>query len=161
MSEAFIGVIVGGLITIVTNITMSYFQRCNEAKKLLNALKAEINVIISLIEARKYIENLEYSINEYPEEAQLEEQIEPFEFIVEVPDIYNMTFRTSIEKIGLLKTVHATKIIKFYNLIESISIDIKPNSTRNTRGKMTREILSTNLALLKEALIIGKDINCH
>lgn len=154
-------VLVGGIMTYITTSKIDKNNRTVESKNLLNAIKSEIKTILIQIKEREYLTLLSDIIQEYPSQADLDNCIKENDkvpkLIIHKHDIYNIIFKTNVNKIGLIDGVSVTKIVQFYGIVEAILQDFIPTSPHNEFG-MTKEILIQDIRLLVKVVELGHDI---
>jgi hypothetical protein len=92
------------------------YQRSQERKSLKAALAAEIRAILSIVEGRDYIADLEKFIASIDANDLYQ---------VRIARDYDIVFRSNCNKIGLLPADLSERVVRFYYLIASAIEDIR------------------------------------
>ncbi|MBY7902301.1 hypothetical protein KW459_15445 [Vibrio fluvialis] len=145
------GALVGGLVTFIPT---SYLENRREkalAKQVQNSIVAEISALIRVVENRKYLVALQEAVD-----ATKGNNASDFTLAVNIPVNYSAIYQAQCRHIGVLNRQIARDIINFYQLLEAVVQDIKPNGTFSTNPSL--EGYQETLTLFKLAIQIGKGL---
>ncbi|MDR2982576.1 MAG: hypothetical protein LBV12_10065 [Puniceicoccales bacterium] len=148
---ALAGVLIGGGVTFFTQWFLEKQKIKNEARAATEAIIAEIEASLFLMEKRSYIDEVKRIIKE--------QEISPgalYPFVIIVPDDYCLIYKRHIEKIGLVPASIRHDIIRFYQLLEGLICDIKPGGIFSVPREI--ELFRHALEIAEEMTTIGKRI---
>lgn len=117
------GAFVGAISTYFPAIFIEKAKQKTESKAIKSALIAEISVIMELIKTRRYPEEISNIIKKLEENSD-----STASFHITVDDHYNRIYQSNVSKLGLLDKDIVVDIIRFYHLIDSAVIDVRPGS---------------------------------
>jgi hypothetical protein len=115
--QTILSLIVGGIIAIGGGFAERIYERRKERESLRAALRAEIQAILAIVERRNYIAGLSNFIEEIKRGS-------TSLFEIRIKRDYDMVFRSSCGKLGLLPSETVAKTVRFYYLISSIIEDL-------------------------------------
>lgn len=143
---AFFSAFIGFLV----QLFFKWYDRKYNANSFELSVIAEVEALINIIEKRDYRKGLEQGIffsnlsnQEYPLEIQLQENYCPIYF-------------NNLDKISLISPCKVKDVVKFYSILTSLALDVKPGGLLNTAP--SSEAYEECLSLLDEAIEIGKRI---
>jgi len=159
--------IAGGLIASIPNGIGAFLRGRSTRKSVTSALLIEIENITSVIKKRSFLHQL---IETRDELIEINNQIAknhnnsethpPFEnvtFTVAVSEDKFKIYKANLDKIGLIDRKTALKIVKFYSLIESIILDIKPEGALGMIGSV--EAYTEVIMFLEDALKLADELS--
>ncbi|WP_456292890.1 hypothetical protein [Pseudomonas sp. AK106] len=155
--------IAGGLIASVPTSVGALIKRRSTRLAVEKAILAEVANAAAMIRRRGYLEQLEKTRIELLE---INNQIASTDrhhdnpnsnatatFEVAVSDDYNKIYKANLQHIGIIDKTKCLQIVSFYNLIESLILDLKASGTLGSVGAV--EDYSEAISFLKEALAIA------
>ncbi len=149
---AILGAFVGGISTFFPTYILQRRKERFESRSVTVALVAEISAILSVVEARTYIESVEEivrSLHSSPDQKQ--------PYSVTIPEHYSRVFQSNTCNLGIVDSALLPKIIQFHQLIDAAVQDIKPNSTLAAgNGDVMR--FEELLSIMKRARTLGEEI---
>lgn len=151
-----IAAIGGALVGAVSAIIPSYFierkKQEDERRCVTNALVAEIRAILTIVEHRKYVENMKlvaHGLREKPGSS--------FQYSVKIPDHYSRVYQAHVERLGVVEPRLAAKIIEFHQLLDSVVQDIGPGGLISEHGGGV-EAFEQLVHISESAVSIGKSL---
>lgn len=111
-----------------------------------SSLIAEISGLADIIRERNYLESLREGA---------EGQIQSLS--VNVPEDYFRVFRANTDKLGLLEPQDAFRIVRLYQLLESVIHDVIPDGVLYT-GNGSPEAFQQDLTFLETALELADEL---
>ncbi|ENQ8180983.1 hypothetical protein BS623_23950 [Vibrio parahaemolyticus] len=145
------GALVGGLVTFFPTKYLEEHRAKMFSQQVQNSIIAEVSALLRVIENRKYVESVE--------EAVLYLKNNPkgtYTLFADIPAHYSLIYQEQCKHIGTLDREVARDIINFYQLIDAIVQDIKPNGTFTTHPSL--EAYKESLAMFQLAVQIGKSL---
>ncbi len=146
--------IVGGILAIGGWFVPNAIERCQERKSVRAALRSEIQSILAIVERRDYIRHLSNFV-----EAIRAGSANFFER--RIGKDYDIVFRNNCNKLGLLSSETAARIVRFYSLVSSVVLDINLlQDASELTGLQERYGLNTpagNLAFHEEMLQLSRE----
>ena len=154
MSEilaALAGAIFTGLFQAIDRIR----QRNREAEAILTAIASEVDSICHLVRHQRYLE-----LSETMARSIKEGVWDGATLVIEIRQNYFVAYEGLIEKIGLLKPIQVSKIVRFYSCCKSVIDSTYPDGVNSNLGQS--ELAAANLlslnGLLRIALALGDEI---
>ncbi|MDD9197567.1 hypothetical protein PVK62_17240 [Aliivibrio sp. S3MY1] len=145
------GALVGGLVTFFPTKYLEESRSKAFSKQIQNSIIAEVSVLVRIIENRKYVESMTEAVEhlrKYPEGE--------FTLVADIPSHYSLIYQEQCKNIGVLDREVARNIINFYQLIDAVVQDIKPNGTFSAYAPL--EAYQESLAMFQLAVEIGKNL---
>lgn len=93
-----------------------------EREATRQALLAELQAIVEIIKARHYIDELRKTAYE----IEADEIKQPYSYHVSVADHYRAVYSANLTRLGCLSSDQASKIVRFYQMIDSVVRDVSP-----------------------------------
>ncbi len=115
----FVGVIIGGLITLATTYWLETRKQVTESKRLALAFRGEIGALLEIIKKRKYLEGFQNAI------TQMETTGERQLINIQVRREYFPVFKSNVGNIGLLPCSISELVAKFYIEANALLEDIE------------------------------------
>lgn len=122
----------------------------NHTKSFEVAILAEIKAMMSIIEKRKYLEDLS-RIDSFHNMGDGQKHL----LIVDVQENYCPIYYGNLTKISLLSEDIVADIVEFYSLIASVIQDVKPGGILTDKEYATKETFQNTYSVLKNAIEIG------
>ena len=146
------GAFVGGLSTFFASYALENKHRKIERISVSNALIAEVQSIMTIIEQREYIFHLKQIIKRL--ETGNEKRVKAS---VRVPNHYSRIYQAHVGRLGILDSEFSTKVIKFHQLIDAVVQDITPGGVIVDPGGDVNAFKQF-LAILNEAVKLGIEL---
>ena len=148
----FLSALAGGLVALLGSISVMWYNSYKERKSLSQAILGEIQSLISLIEKRDYVGNLERWKREIDETSK-----SPNRAFMATPRFnYFAVYDANLGKIGCLPWYSTIYVTKFYVLTKSLIEDFTNKELYSREPHIVREILDEDIELLKEVTSYGK-----
>ncbi|TDR70644.1 hypothetical protein [Paludibacterium purpuratum] len=151
--SAALGALVGGLASFGGVVGSEWIRSKNKSKSVLAAIRAEIVAMLGIIELRQYVaqaKNILSELQRMPPGARATYQ-------VRIDGGYNKVFVANLENLGLLQPAAATKILEFYQLIQSVVSDVTPGGLL-AEGQGGVQAFAEMIAIIEQAIAIGREI---
>ena len=103
------GAFVGGVSTFLPNYLLARSKHKKEQRAVTNALISEISGLMVIVEHRKYIQGFKKiadNLRSNPSST--------FKFCVKIPDHYSRVYQSYVDRLGLIETETASKIISSF-----------------------------------------------
>ena len=150
--KEFLTVLAGGFMAILGSVSVMWYSSYKERKSLSQAILGEIQSLTSLMEKRKYIENLERWKQEINETSE-----SPNRAFMAIPKFnYFAVYDANLGKIGSLPWYSTIYVTKFYVLTKSLLEDFTSKELYSREPKVVLGILDEDIKLIKEVIRIGK-----
>lgn len=146
------GAFIGGISAFFPSYLIELKKRKVERTNVRGALLAEVSALVTIIEIRRYIENLQQVAEHLHQNPGA-----TLRFCVKIPDHYSRVYQAHIERIGALEPTLAAKIIQFHQLIDSIVQDIAPGGLIAEEGG-TEEAFLQLIEIANQAMMLGRDL---
>lgn len=147
-----VGVVLGSVSSIFLSLITDKRKQKRETEQLQAALVTEIAVIVEVVQARNYRENLRKVCDHL--EAQPEGTA--YRFIVLVPEHYSRIYQANAGSIGRLDSEIARDIIRFHQLADAVVQDIRPGGVIAEGAALPA--FREALAFLDKAIEIGSRV---
>ncbi|MGN6581027.1 MAG: hypothetical protein ACTHJ1_13740 [Bordetella sp.] len=147
------GAAVGSIATFFPNWLLELCKKKSERTNISNALIAEVNALLKIVSYRRYIEEMEQVVarlNAAPPGTR-------FKYVVKVQEHYARIYQANIERLGILDTDLAVKIIEFHQMIDAVVQDIRPGGVIADQGG-DAEGFRQMLEIAQKAKNIGEEI---
>jgi len=150
--SAFIGTILGGLVSIITAVKIEEHKHKMEGRAVTLAILTEIRVMVSLVEMRGYLQELQQILSNLRSGKRTSATL-----IVQFTENQFPIFTSNRDKIGLLPDAIMSDVVKFYMMLESAIVDVRPGGllAANECGEKEFSQLET---MVTESLRIGRKI---
>jgi hypothetical protein len=125
-----LGVLAGAGVTFVAALLPHWSQRRQEKKSIRAALAAEVRAISAIVAYRDYLDGLQRHI------ASIELEQHIYLYQVRIARDYDIVFRSSCDKIGLLPADLSESIVRFYYLVSSAVEDVRLLNEANVDFKL-------------------------
>lgn len=146
------GSLAGALGTFFPSFLIEKYKDKQESNRLLSSLLAEVQALLNIIEYREYGDSIKKIISYLKTQKINTTQ----RLTVIVPDHYCRIYQENAGKIGIIPYKHAHKIIIFYQLIDAVVQDVKPNGVLS--NGTTIESFEAADIILTKAVIIGNEL---
>lgn len=147
-----LGAAVGAITSFVPNLITDYFRNKREAKKIEASLIAEIQALVEVAEARKYLSTLE--------QVCIHLQSQPngtrYSITVNIPQEYSRIYQTNAHQIGVIETQIAVDIVRFHQLIDAVVQDVRPGGLISVGAELVA--YTETAQILKSALEVGRKL---
>jgi hypothetical protein len=150
--SAFVGTILGGLVSIVTAFKIEEHKRNLEGRAVTLAILTEIRVMISLIEIRGYLKDLEKTLADLRAGT-----IRSSTFEIQFTQDQFPIFSSNRDKIGLLPVNIMSDVVRFYMLLEAAIADVRPGGLLAANECGEKEFAAL-LNITGESLRLGRNI---
>lgn len=142
-------------------VIMGAWTRRNEKKSVRAAILAEVSALAEIVRDRDYIGTLEKMERDLSLRRQCapfaEDSVEGYSLQVVVPPDYNLMYRANSEKLGALKPLEATRVVYFYQLIQSVAVDMGPGGAAHD-GTNDPAVFRESRLMLEKALLIADQL---
>ncbi|MGH9878310.1 MAG: hypothetical protein ACRD5H_11785, partial [Nitrososphaerales archaeon] len=125
-----VGAFVGAVSSFVPNMINDYFKNKRESKIIEAALISEIQALVEIAEARKYVKGLEQVcayLASQPTET-------TYPFTVGIPDHYSRIYQVNAHRLGSVSRRTAVDIIRFHQFADAVVQDVRPGGTFSEGG---------------------------
>lgn len=151
--DAIIIALFSAFISFIVQYFFKYRDYKTKNESLNKAIFAEIAALISISETRNFISYFNDAIKRLENNPEL-----PVSLTVEIQDDYCLVYKNNIQRIGEIPVAKITDIVRFYSLVASFVQDIKPGGILNNGNNSGIAAFKESLAILEEALELGKKI---
>src|SRR5262249_53952814 len=118
---ALMGAVVGGLLSVIGIILVERYRRALDSAAVTSALTAEIKATISIVESRAYLGEVERILAEFHDDKRRKATLS-----IQTPDDPFPIFHAMRDKLGLLPSSIIADVVRFYMLMNSAIIDVRP-----------------------------------
>lgn len=129
----------------------AWLARRREQRAIRAALLAEVRALAEIIRGRQYVDGLEEGA------AYLNGGGESYSIAVRVPDHYCRIYSSSPGAVGNLSPEQATKVVMFYQLIDSVVQDVSPGG-HLAEGASDPLVLRESKRFLEKALQLADEL---
>ena len=119
--SALLGALVGGMLSVLGVILFERHKRWLDASAVTTAIGAEIKTLVSIFESRGYLGEVDRLLSEFREDKRRRATLE-----IQFPDEPFPIYRANLDKIGLLPPSMIADVVKFYALIDSAILEVRP-----------------------------------
>ena len=148
--SAILGAFAGGAVSLFPQMLLERIRVKNKARAVQSAIYAEISGLLDTIDERGYVEAFRASLDDYDDS----ETDGAVRLAIDTPPHYNRIYSTLSEDLGNLDQLEVREIVLFYQKIDSIVQDLKPDSVFS--DGLPKEILEADLRLLESAVALGQ-----
>jgi hypothetical protein len=117
---AFVGTILGGLVAIFALVKIEEQKRRMDGRAITMAIVAEITVLVSLVESRGYLTDIQQILTDLRAGKRTWASFE----LPLTEDLFPI-FRANRDKIGLLPPAIISDVVKFYMLLDSVAVEVR------------------------------------
>ncbi|WP_312146302.1 MULTISPECIES: hypothetical protein [Stutzerimonas stutzeri subgroup] len=156
--ESELGAVVGAVATILVGVSAAigaiatgWLTRRSEKKAIQAAILAEVSALAMLVKSRRYREDLQKAADHVRKTKAV------WGMKVPVPEHYCRIYAANVTSIGLLPADQAGKVVRFYQLIDSVVQDVSPGGALATGTNIPESFLEAR-QLLDEALGIADSL---
>ena len=145
------GAAMGAIVSIIPNWVIESRRERSFSKQIKRCIIAEISAILKIAEQRKYLDAIQSAVNHL--------KIKPNEnymLVADIPDHYSRVYQENCKHLGVVDSKVSADIIIFYQLIDAVVQDIKPNGTFSANP--TLPAYEETLNILTEALEIARNL---
>lgn len=147
------GAALGGLISMLTTWRIELSKRKHESHVVGCALVAEISALLTIIEARQYLEHFEKVITHLKNQPRGASA----PLVAKIPEHYSQVYQKHVDRLGCLDPRFAAEIIHFHQLVDAVVQDVIPGGALQTEYA-TLEAYTQSEKILRKAITIGKSI---
>ena len=145
------GALIGGLVTFFPTKYLEDRKQKLFVLQVRNCIIAEISSLVMIIENRKYVEAIEEAV------AHLQDNpTSTYTLHADIPNHYSHIYQEQCRNLGVLDRTVARDIIKFYQLIDAVVQDMKPEGTFSKHPSL--EAYAESLEMFRLAVKIGKSL---
>ena len=138
-------------------VILGLWTRRQEKKSVRAAILAEVSALAEIVRDRRYVETLltiEQNLMLRRQGAPFSpSSVEGYTLQVAVPLDYNLMYRANSERLGSLKPQEASKVVYFYQLIQSVVVDVGPGGRAHDGSNDPLMFRETRLMLEKPWLL--------
>lgn len=145
------GALVGGLVTFFPTKFLEERRSKQFSEQVKNSIISEISVLIRVIENRDYLESIKEAVEYLKKNPNGN-----YTLFADIPAHYSHIYQEQCRHIGVLEREVARDIINFYQLIDAVVQDIKPNGTFSNHPSL--DGYEESLAMFQLAMQIGKSL---
>lgn len=150
---AIIGAITGAVAAAFPLFLMELYKGRKESAQIRAALISEVATLVEIAESREYLKGLQKAYNSLkgqPKEA-------TYRYGAKIPNHYSRIYQANLDRIGILDTDTARKIVQFHQLIDAVVQDVVPGGPLyEGRGLKAFEEAAN---ILERALQLGREIS--
>lgn len=146
------GAFVGAISSFFPIIIVEVFRNRKESRQIEKSMIVEISALLEVIEAREYLDKFKKII----EELKSDPEIESFSLTIDVPIHYSRIYQENCNRIGIIDSNKAAKIVRFHQLIDAVVQDVKPGGMLSN-GAEANFFVGT-ARILEQALEIGNEL---
>jgi ABC-type amino acid transport system permease subunit len=117
---AFVGTILGGLVAIVTAVKIEEHKQRLEGRTITLAIVTEIKVLVSLLEMRGYLTEVQNILADLRAGKRTWASLE-----VQITEDLFPIFRSNRDKIGLLPPAIISDVVKFYLMLDAFAAEVR------------------------------------
>jgi hypothetical protein len=143
------GALIGGLVTFFPTKYLEEHRTKMFAQQVQNSIIAEVSALLRVIESRKYVESVQEAVSFLKSNPN-----DSYTLFADIPAHYSIIYQEQCKHIGILDQEVARDIINFYQLIDAIVQDMKPNGTFTKHPSL--EAYEESLGMFQLAVQIGK-----
>ncbi|MEZ3136943.1 hypothetical protein ACBG90_19770 [Stutzerimonas kunmingensis] len=133
----------------IGSITTGWLERRHRKRAIAAALLAEVSALSAIIRRRKYREDLD----EAAEHVRVTGDC--YQLTVPVPSHYCRVYAANLTTIGLLDPDQASKLVEFYQLVDSVVQDVSPGGVLASGSDSAADFTDAK-DLLNDALAIAE-----
>ncbi|WP_313103831.1 hypothetical protein [Stutzerimonas nitrititolerans] len=133
----------------IGSITTGWLERRHRKRAIAAALLAEVSALSAIIRRRNYREDLD----EAAEHVRLTGDC--YQLTVPVPAHYCRVYAANLTAIGLLDPNQASKLVEFYQLVDSVVQDVSPGGVLASGTDSPADFIDAK-DLLNDALAIAE-----
>ncbi len=145
------GALVGGLVTFFPTKYLEDRKQKQFALQVRNCIIAEISALVRIIENRKYVEAIEEAVTHLQDKP-----TDIYTLHADIPIHYSQIYQDQCRNLGVLDRTVARDIINFYQLVDAVVQDIKPEGTFSKHPSL--EAYVESLEMFRLAVKIGKNL---
>lgn len=146
------GALVGAVSTIIPNYLLELKKRRDERLSVTNALVAEVQAILTIVEHRKYIESMKQVVDGLRERPGT-----LFQYRVQIPDHYSRVYQAHVARLGVVERKLAARLIEFHQLVDAVVQDIGPGGVIADHGG-NLESFEQLVQISEAAVLIGRSL---
>ena len=152
------GAVVGAIASIVPGRMLENYREKVFARRVQSSLISEVSALLKIVQCRGYLGHLRESIESLKSmPVETKEQ-----FIVEISDHYSRIYQENAKHIGCISDDMASKIVTFYQLVDSVVQDVRAGGVLNQGADLATfeevyGILSTIIELGNEIVEKGTE----
>ena len=146
------GAFIGAIASFIPILVVEIFNNRKEAKYLELSMVFEITSLVELIDTRGYIKDIENIIEKF----NLDPTLKSHSYTIGVDSEYSRIYQANCNRIGLINSDTAIKIIKFHQLIDAVVQDVKPGGALSNGNK--KASFEQTKIIFEKALQIGSQL---
>ncbi|QFT39669.1 MULTISPECIES: hypothetical protein [unclassified Vibrio] len=146
------GALVGGLVTFFPTKYLEDRKQKQFALQVRNCIIAEVSALIRVIENRKYVKAIEEAVDHLRNNP-----TDTYTLEADIPIHYSQIYQAQCQNLGVLDRTVARDIISFYQLVDAVVQDIKPEGTFSKHPSL--EAYLESLEMFRLAVKIGKSLD--
>lgn len=146
------GAFIGAIASFFPILAVEIFKNRKEAKQLESSMVVEITSLVELIETRGYIKDIENIIEKF----NLDPTLVSHTYTVGVDSEYSRIYQANCNRIGLINSDAAIKIVKFHQLIDAVVQDVKPGGALSKGSK--KASFEQAKIIFEQALQLGSQL---
>lgn len=145
------GAAIGAIASIIPTFFIERYREQNFSKQIKKCIIAEISAILRVAEQRKYLEHLQGIVNYLKLNPN-----ESCKLVVDIPAHYSRVYQENCKHLGVINSKSSRDIIVFYQLIDALVQDIKPNGAFGSNQSL--RAYEEDLRILTDALDIARKL---
>jgi len=142
----------GALAAYLPNYWLARHHRKEKTKSTAYQIHAELKATLALVEHRGYGSGLKEIV-----EVLESKQMSSYGLTVQIPDDRFLIYKNNLAHLGLLPPELQSKIVMLYQMMESISQDIKPGGFLNTPAGELKEFTEA-LELYENSVALANEV---
>lgn len=146
------GAFVGAVSSFFPIIIVEVFKNRKESRQIEKSMIVEISALLEVIEAREYLDEFKKII----EKIKSDPEIESFSLTIDVPTHYSRIYQENCNRIGIIDSNKAAKIVRFHQLIDAVVQDVKPGGVLSNGAEV--DFFVSTARILEQALEIGNEL---
>lgn len=157
-----VGAFVGAVSTGIPALITEWLNRRRERAQLEASLLAEVAALVEIADSRSYLKGLKTVrdlLKQQPSHT-------TYSYSVRIPEHYSRIYQENANRIGLIDSATAKKIVQFHHFIDAVVQDVTPGGSLSAGSEIkgfdeAAEILRKALEIGRQLGISARRTRCH
>ena len=143
--------LLGGVISFFSTYIHVHLNDKKQKEQITAALISEVKALLVIFERRKYLPEMRAALGDIQSG-----KFNTIALSIHFNDRYSKIYQANIDKLGVLESCIASKIIEFHHLVDSFILDVSEGgaASKGTDARIINELI----AILERAVEIGKEL---